>query len=113
MQADNIKDGKRVAVMHGENFFVPIDALPDGEVKLTNTWIAGHSETGHHHVLESTADMQVNETERAVLLVEVGKLFHKKSFDVHETKFLAPGAYRVLHKTEYDPFQKVVRRVWD
>jgi hypothetical protein len=114
MKISNLKDGKRIPVMHGENFLVPIDTMPEGDVTRTKVYIAGHSETGHHHVLESKAEMEVVEGEtRAVLLSEVGKLFHQKTFDIHETLFLAPGAYEITHKTEYDPFQQVIRAVWD
>lgn len=109
----NLVNGKRVPIMHGENFLVPVDSLPAGEVTKTKLYIAGHSETGHHHVLESQTDMEIVEGERVVLLHEVGKLFHQKTFDVHETIEVAPGAYVITHKTEYDPFQKVIRRVFD
>lgn len=110
----NLVNGKRVPVMHGENWLTPIDAMPKGKVMKTLSYIAGHSETGHHHVIESKVEMEVVEgKDRAVLLHEVGKLFHQKSYDVHETITLAPGAYVITHKTEYDPFQKVKRAVWD
>jgi hypothetical protein len=113
-EPDNIKDGKRISVMHGENWFLPIDTMPTGDIQTTKLYVAGHSETGHHHVIESKADMQVVEGEtRAVLLQEVGKLFHQKTFDIHKTKFLAPGAYEIHHKTEYNPFSKIVTAVYD
>lgn len=114
MKADNIKDGKRVPVMHGENWFTPVAKLPKGDIKTARIYIAGHSETGHHHVIESKQDMQIVEGEqRGVLINEVSRLFHQKTHDVHETINLAPGAYIIGHKTEYDPFQKVIREVWD
>lgn len=53
----NLVNGKRVPIMHGENFLVPVDSLPAGEVTKTKLYIAGHSETGHHHVLESQTDI--------------------------------------------------------
>jgi hypothetical protein len=114
MNADNIKDGKRIAVTHGELVFLPIDELPKGEVQSTKSYIAGHSETGHHHVLEADTEFKVVEGEtRAVLLNDVAKLFHQKTYDIHETRTLAPGVYKILQKTEYDPFQKVIRNIWD
>ena len=115
MKATNLKNGKRVSVMHGENFFIPIKKLPKGQEQECKVYIAGHSESGHHHLLEAKKPFTVieNYQERAVLLNEVTKLFHKKSFDIHKTQYLAPGAYRIVHKTEYSPFEKVVRRVFD
>lgn len=115
MKATNLINGQRVSVMHGENFFIPIDKLPKGQGQECNVYIAGHSESGHHHVLEAKKPFMVveNDNKRAVLLNEVTKLFHQKAFDIHETQYLAPGAYEIVHKTEYDPFAKVVRRVFD
>lgn len=114
MKADNIINGKRVAVMHGENWLQPIDSLPKGTITKHTVYIAGHSETGHHHILETKEPMEIVEgNQRAILLHDVGKLFHKKTFDIHKTLYIAPGAYKITHKTEYDPFQKVIRAVYD
>jgi hypothetical protein len=114
MNPTNLKDGKRVVVMHGENWLIPVDAMPEGATTKCKVFIAGHSESGHNHVIESSTEMEVIEGDtRAVLLHEVGKLFHKKSFDIHETAYLAPGAYIINHKTEYNPFIKIVQKVWD
>lgn len=113
----NLVNGKRVPVMHGECFLMPVDKLPKGKFSEHKTFIVGHSETGHHHVLESKKPFRVmDEAEKRDLylrLFEPAKLVHKKSFDIHETQVLAPGDYAVFHKTEYDPFREVVRRVFD
>lgn len=114
MSPTNIKDGKRVAVTHGELFFQPINKLPKGQSAQYNKFIIGHSETGHHHVLESDKAFDlIDGVERHILLNDVAKLFHQKTFDVHETHILAPGAYKVYYKKEYDPFRKVIERVFD
>jgi len=115
MEPTNIKFGKRVAVTHGELFFQPVEKMPKGKAQKHNSFVVGHSETGHHHVLTSTKEFEIVDSgeERAVLLKEVGKLFHQKDHDVHETQVLAPGAYKVYHKKEYNPFTKIVQRVWD
>lgn len=112
---DNIKDNQRIVITHGELAFIPIDRLSKGKTVNTRNYIAGHSETGHHHILESGADFAVLEKddEREVLLQEVGKLWHNKTFDVHETRTLAPGAYKIVYKTEYNPFTKVIQRIFD
>lgn len=114
MKASNIVNGERVAVLHGENYFIPVDSLSDGDIKEAKLYIAGHSETGHHHVLESKSNIKIVESDdRTILLDEVGKLFHKKSHDIHETTYLAPGAYKIIHKVEYNPFTKAMERVFD
>ena len=53
MKASKIKDGKRVAVTHGELFILPVDSVPEGKTSKHETLVLAHSETGHHHVLES------------------------------------------------------------
>lgn len=115
MKATNLKNGKRVEVLHGENRFVPVDALPEGKIVECSLYIAGHSESGHHHVLEAKKPFQVveNDKVRGVLLNEVTKLFHQKTFEIHETQYLAPGAYKIYHKSEYDPFRQITRAVYD
>jgi hypothetical protein len=107
-----------MTLIHGENGFKPVQELPKGKVTKHKMFIAGHSETGHHHVLESKTEFEVIEPENLgdsifINLLSPASVVHKKSFDKHETKVLQPGLYEITHKTEYDPFQKVVRQVWD
>lgn len=117
LQPTNIKDGKRIAVMHGECWVQPVDTIPTGESLSVKKHIVGHSETGHHHVLVSDKPFDVmEETDKHDLFVrlfEPAKLVHEKTFDIHETQVLAPGDYAIYHKTEYDPFAEVVRAVYD
>lgn len=111
---DNMKNGKRITVTHGEICFTPVEGTAEGKVSTHKMYIAGHSETGHHHMLESKVEFDVIEgVERHILIRAVAKLWHKKSHDIHETRTLAPGLYKVTLKSEYDPFQKVVRQIWD
>ena len=110
---DNIKHNKRIAVIHGELCLKPVSRVPKGEVSSHTHYIASHSETGHNHVIEGDLDVITTKNKRYLLIKEVSKLFHDKTFDVHETRELAPGFYEVTEKTEYDPWAKVVRRVFD
>lgn len=114
---ENMKNGKRIAVQHGEVWLQPVEDLPKGKTKQEREFIVGHSETGHHHILVSDKPFEVmEETEKHdlyVRLFEPAKLVHKKTFDIHETKIITPGDYAVYHKTEYDPFADVVRAVYD
>lgn len=114
---ENIKDGKRVPAQHGEVWLQPVDTIPELKTKKAKTFIVGHSETGHNHVLESTTEFEVSEGDDKhdlyVRLFEPTNLVHKKSFDIHETQIIVPGDYAVYQKTEYDPFRDVVRAVFD
>lgn len=89
------------------------DAASDGR------WIIGHSETGHHHVMDR-APVQI--VERAAPLgVRILRLIvaepvaceHLRSFDTHAPVHLTPGNWEVRTAREYDPLAKIARRVAD
>lgn len=103
-----------LVIRHGENLLLPIDRKLN-TTKSTKTYIVGHSETGHHHVLESKTDfdVEVDRDELYLRLFEPAKLVHKKSFDKHRTLNIPAGTYKVVRKTEYDPWQQIMRAVWD
>ena len=113
MSPDNIVNGKRVAVTHGELVLIPIDKMLVGEMKRTKKEILAHSETGHHHILECETGFDYVEVgeDRAILIDEVAKLWHNKTHDIHETRIIAPGAYIVKEKQEYNPFTGLLQRV--
>lgn len=104
-------------IIHGENALIPISKLPKGKTEKHKTFIVGHSETGHHHVLESEKgtdfDIIIKDGEIYFTTTGKAKIVHKKSHDIHETVEVTPGTYKVNRKTEYDPFQKALRQVWD
>jgi hypothetical protein len=105
-------------LIHGENVFIPVKKIPKGTISKHKLYIAGHSETGHHHVLESDVEFEVIEPENMsnelfFKLVAPAKVTHKKTFEVHETKTLEPGLYKRVFATEYNPFTKVIERVFD
>lgn len=113
----NLKDGKRVPVMHGECWISPVENMPEGEHRQEKRYIIGHSESSHHHILVSDKPFDImEETENHdlyVRLFEPAKVVHQKTFDIHETQVLATGDYAIFHKTEYDPFAEVRRAVYD
>jgi hypothetical protein len=117
-QLKNIKNGVRVPAQHGEVFLQRIDKAPEGRpTEKHKAFTVGHSETGHHHVLESATEFEVmpgdEKHDLYLRLFEPAKLVHKKTFDIHETETIVPGDYAVYQKTEYDPFRDVVRAVFD
>lgn len=98
---------------HGEMMLVPVRTKVTGTEH--NMFIVAHSETGHHHVLESKKPFIVNQSDKEFLieLFEPAKLVHKKTVDKHNTLTVAPGKYKVIYKNEYDPFKEIIRRVTD
>lgn len=101
------------AIRHGETMLIPIKRLVKG--KEHTTFIIAHSETGHHHVLESKKPFVVSQRDKQFLieLFTPAKLVHKKTVDKHKTLTVAPGKYKVIYKTEYNPWEGVISRVFD
>lgn len=103
------------AIRHGEVMLLPVAKLPNGKTKGHTNYIVGHSETGHHHVLESTTefDVMLDNAMLYIQLYEPAQLVHKKTVDQHKTLTVPAGTYKILHDTEYDPWSKVIRAVQD
>jgi len=100
---------------HGEITYTQITEMVDGKPTKTKTLIVGHSETGHHHVLEADVEFDQIMTDNGIYvrLDQIARIVHKKDHDTHETKILQPGIYRFGEKTEYNPWTKAIQRVFD
>lgn len=100
-------------IRHGEAMLVPVNTKFKG--KEHSEYILSHSETGHHHVLESKAPFKVSESDKQFLieLFTPAKLVHKKTVDAHKTLDVPAGKYKIVKKTEYDPWQGIIREVHD
>lgn len=105
-------------VRHGEVILKPIDSLPQNAVleKKAKSYIVAHSETGHHHVLESTKDFKVFvlQDEKYLEVPEFAQLLHEKTGkDVHTPHKIAPGIYKINIKQNFDYFKKAMANVRD
>lgn len=107
-------------LQHGELILAPVpdSDIPAGAAVTYDTRvIVGHSETGHHHVLECDQPMAVHRTDTDsalfVRLFAPGRLVHVKEHDQHATLLADPVTYRVYQKREYRPFAKIVDLVRD
>ena len=87
-----------------------IDAIPTSAKKsdpVEGRHILAHSETGHHHVIESrAADKFIDATNEFIAWLDVADdtvLEHLRSFDTHEPYLLPPGKYEVRTAREYVP----------
>ncbi len=104
-------------IRHGEVMLVPVKSIPEGARSEHTHYIVGHSETGHHHVLESKTGFEIfmEEATKALYVNVTGesKVVHQKTVDAHKTLPVAPGKYLIVHKTEYDPWNQVISRVFD
>lgn len=112
----NFKENIMKAIRHGEITLKPVTEIGDGTTKEMTSFVVGHSETGHHHVLESTKPFRVTtgaDGKLHLTLDTEAQLVHKKDFDSHNTLTVAPGTYEVIEKTEYNPITKVISAVQD
>lgn len=110
-----IKNNKNT-VNHGEIALTPYTGeLPTNDTNTCKECIVGHSETGHHHVIESTTEFDQIMTHNGmfVRLYEEALLVHKKDYKNHESIVITPGTYKISEKTEYNPFTKLTQRVFD
>lgn len=88
-----------------------ITALPAGLAASEPTddgWhVIAHSETGHHHVIDSrNAQMLIDKTNDFIAYLDVATptiLEHLRSFDTHEPYLLEPGLYEVRRQREHVP----------
>ncbi len=105
-------------VRHGEVILKPISKLPEGAKleKSAKKFIIAHSETGHHHVLESLKDFKVFTLKGNTYLEvpEMSELFHEKSGkDAHKAHKITPSFYKVNIKKHFDYFKGALERVRD
>lgn len=103
---------------HGELLLKPITSLPVGVIlkETTKKNIVAHSETGHHHVLESDVDFKIYTLmgDTYIEIPSIAQLRHEKTGkDVHKTHKIAPAIYKVVIKKEFDYFQGIIRQVRD
>jgi hypothetical protein len=108
----------------GEIRMFRIDAIPDSAKPVDREkgmFVIGHSEAGHHHVLEATrvkvfADPQAPQgmTILYALLESAGELKHLRDFDTHAPHAFEPGDTIMFRSDrEYDPYADLARRVAD
>lgn len=83
-------------------------------------FVIGHSETGHHHVLDaasaSVAVMERPSEGMRILRLIVENptpLVHLREHDTHEPILIEPGEYEVRIQREYDPYAELARQVAD
>lgn len=103
--------------LHGDVIIERVGDLPTDfaklEVEAKNALAYGEA-TGHIHQLQGEAgvdfDLRVNKNnERHLRIVNPTMLKHQE----HSPILLQPGEYKIGIQREYDPFEKLTRRVQD
>lgn len=108
---------QRTPIQHGECLLLPVGKMPKGKTVKVTEQIIAHSETGHHHVVEAKQEFEVmgslEKQDLYLRLFEPAKLVHKKATDKHKTLTVPKGDWKILHKSEYDPYFQRIQRVVD
>lgn len=95
----------------GELYFRKVKSLPEDvkEIKPNKDghYIVGHSETGHHHLMEAVQARFYGTNDPLVCYLKIdgefAHLIHNRSFDKHDTITFSKGVYEVRHQREYTP----------
>ena len=77
--------------------------------------IVGHSETGHHHVVDAGCATLTRIDEFTAFLNVTKPTFvdHLRPHDTHPSIALQPGMYEFKTGREFDPFADVIRKSCD
>lgn len=83
-------------------------------------FIVGHSETGHHHVIDARG-ASVMELDRPpagmkilyAILENTTSLDHLRDHDTHESIALEPGTYEIRIAREFDHYAELARQSQD
>jgi len=101
-------------IRHGELVLQKISdetVLEGGKAK--QNYIASHSETGHHHVIEGDCMVLERPNDTLICLNKPSKVVHKKSFDRHKDLSLDKGIWRSFKKKSRNPVLQVIQEVKD
>ena len=94
----------------GDLLIIKTDNIPAGlkPAKEENgKHILAHSETGHHHVIDSrSAQLLIDETNEFLSYLSVSEdadVVHERDFDTHETLRVPRGDYEIRRQREHTP----------
>lgn len=96
----------------GDVGYIPIKELPEGIVEAqaeNGQFILGHSETGHHHVIERSPNVKFFRdpsdavTSYLQVIQDDVKLLHLRKENTHAPHTIAPGVYKVINGVEHRP----------
>lgn len=73
--------------------------------------IVGHSETGHHHVVDADCATltRVDAFTAFLNVFRPTAIVHKREHDTHPSIELQPGMYEFRTGREFDPFEDAIR----
>jgi hypothetical protein len=107
----------------GEITILRIKEIPAGCTPMKaehGRFVVGHSETGHHHVIDAKgADVMVLDRPPEgmrilyAILENPTSLDHLREHDKHESIALEPGTYEIRIAREFDHYAELARKSAD
>ena len=98
----------------GELRFAKVSKAPQKGISvppINGLLIVGHSETGHHHVVDADCATltRVDEFLAYLTVNKPTELVHQREFYTHRPVALQPGMYEFRTGREFDPFADLIR----
>jgi hypothetical protein len=92
----------------GDLLIMRIDRLPDGlkEEKCGDRIVVAHSESGHHHILETHEARLFRGADPFTCYLQLAgesQVVHNRTFDTHGTLSMGPGIWAFKNQREYQP----------
>jgi len=107
-RADHGVSAGELGALQGDVGIVRIPKLPEGLKRMENNIVALGEVTGHHHILETEAEVYTDAVGNLFALVDQPvKIQHHE----HAAITLVPGCYAISQQVEYDGAEE--RRVLD
>lgn len=107
-----MKQQQRFQIAQGDVLVTRIDAVPATAIELPSTagdvHIIGHSETGHHHVVDAQGVRFFRAPDNPLLGylgVDADRttLRHLRNWDTHGAQVLGRGIYEIRRQREWAP----------
>lgn len=104
-------------IRQGDVMFIPVhrNCLPKGFTEAKEYTVQLGEATGHHHTLyqkdKKSKGLKIFEFEGR-RFIDVGAEYFLRHQE-HDEHIIAPGAYEVIIEDEYDPFERIMKRVVD
>ena len=102
------------AIRQGDVLLKPVDKTSGIKQELTEYTVAHGEQTGHHHTLYplvegSKISLFTDANKRFIELTDSWMLRHQE----HREIIITPGIYEIGMEQEYDPFERIMKKVVD
>jgi hypothetical protein len=103
-------------IRHGDLLLMKVDSVPKDASVLNTLTLAEGEATGHHHTITSGQALiyaPATVTDDVAKYIEVKSKTAELTHQEHKPVELTQGAYKLSIEREYNPTDKVIRKVLD